>query len=248
MKHEGFHWETCPKQLFLLFSNTLLHYQYTPYTFFATLGDNAVGKIMKRAALSQQQIVDMALNLASEDSVHNVSFRKLAERLSVTPMAIYRYFEDKEALQAAMLDQFIINARVLPDSRLTWEQWLLHTSDQMYVALCSEPGWITLFGQIQLKPGALAVMDECLMTLEEAGFSIETAIQSFFILFQNLLGAVCLNTAFKKSNGQGIALDIDSIQTYSRVKNNLHRLNEVDHRDLLRRSMTLLVKELREET
>ena len=110
------------------------------------------------------------------------------------------------------------------------------------------------------------------MTLEEAGFSIETAIQSFFILFQNLLGAVCLNTAFKKSIGQGIALDIDSIQTYSRVKNNLYRLNEVDHRDLpgsvdvsLRaqwprktsyarktcavrshRSMTLLIKSLKE--
>ncbi|KEI72640.1 TetR/AcrR family transcriptional regulator [Endozoicomonas elysicola] len=202
---------------------------------------------MKRAALSQQQIVDMALILASEDSVHNVSFRKLADRLSVTPMAIYRYFDDKEALQAAMLDQFIINARVLPDSPLNWEQWLLHTSDKMYAALCSEPGWITLFGQIQLKPGALAVMDECLMTLEDVGFSIETAIESFFILFQNLLGAVCLNTAFNNSEGQGIAIDMDSIQPFTSVKNNLHRLNKVDHRDLLKKGMMLLVKELREE-
>ncbi|WP_419535307.1 TetR/AcrR family transcriptional regulator [Endozoicomonas sp.] len=209
---------------------------------------NAVRKTMKRAALSQQQIVDMALILASEDSVHNVSFRKLADRLSVTPMAIYRYFDDKEALQAAMLDQFIINARVLPDSLLNWEQWLLHTSDKMYAALCSEPGWITLFGQIQLKPGALAVMDECLMTLEKAGFSIETAIESFFILFQNLLGAVCLNTAFNNSNGQGIVIEMESIQPYTLVKDNLIRLNKVDHQETLRSSITLLVESLKKKS
>ncbi|MFK0574129.1 hypothetical protein [Endozoicomonas sp.] len=115
------------------------------------------------------------------------------------------------------------------------------------LSVCSEPGWITLFGQIQLKPGALAVMNECLMTLEEAGFSIETAIQSFFILFQNLLGAVCLNTAFKKSSGQGIATDMENLQPFENVKKNLPRLNEIDHRYLLRRSMKLLVRELKEQ-
>lgn len=54
---------------------------------------------------TQQAILQAALEIASEDTWEAVTIRRVAERVEYSPSAIYKYFEDKEAILFALLRQ-----------------------------------------------------------------------------------------------------------------------------------------------
>ena len=54
---------------------------------------------------TQQAILQAALEIASEEGWESVTMRRLAERIEYSPSAIYKYFEDKEAILLALLRQ-----------------------------------------------------------------------------------------------------------------------------------------------
>jgi TetR/AcrR family tetracycline transcriptional repressor len=58
-----------------------------------------------RVKLDRQVVVDTALAVADEEGLEAVTIRRLAQGLSVTPMALYWHFADKEALLAAVADR-----------------------------------------------------------------------------------------------------------------------------------------------
>ena len=54
---------------------------------------------------TQTRIFIAARELFDEDGLEGLSMRKVAEKVGITPMAIYRHFPDKDALlNALMLD------------------------------------------------------------------------------------------------------------------------------------------------
>src|SRR5215831_5339736 len=55
--------------------------------------------------VTRQAILRAALEIASEDGWGSVTMRRLAERIEYSPSAIYKYFEDKEAILLALLRQ-----------------------------------------------------------------------------------------------------------------------------------------------
>ena len=55
--------------------------------------------------MTQERILEAALGLLDRDGFEGLTVRSLAERLGVTPMAIYRHFEGKQALIDAILDR-----------------------------------------------------------------------------------------------------------------------------------------------
>ena len=54
---------------------------------------------------TQQAILRAALEIASEEAWEAVTIRRIAERIEYSPSAIYKYFEDKEAILLALLRQ-----------------------------------------------------------------------------------------------------------------------------------------------
>src|SRR5215472_7591159 len=54
---------------------------------------------------TRQAILQAALEIASEEAWESVTIRRLAERIEYSPSAIYKYFEDKEAILLALLRQ-----------------------------------------------------------------------------------------------------------------------------------------------
>ncbi len=54
---------------------------------------------------TQRAILQAALDIASEDGWEAVTIRRIAERIEYSPSAIYKYFEDKEAILLALLRQ-----------------------------------------------------------------------------------------------------------------------------------------------
>ncbi|TGL85277.1 TetR/AcrR family transcriptional regulator [Leptospira congkakensis] len=53
----------------------------------------------------KQKIIQTALKICEKDGYESFSMRKLATKLNLDPMAIYHYFENKEALTKAMVEQ-----------------------------------------------------------------------------------------------------------------------------------------------
>ena len=61
--------------------------------------------------LDRAFVVGVAMSLADREGLEAVTIRRLASELSVTPMALYWHFEDKQALLDALSDQLWIDAR-----------------------------------------------------------------------------------------------------------------------------------------
>jgi AcrR family transcriptional regulator len=54
---------------------------------------------------TQQVILQAALEIASEESWQAMTIRRIAERIEYSPSAIYKYFDDKEAILFSLLRQ-----------------------------------------------------------------------------------------------------------------------------------------------
>lgn len=55
--------------------------------------------------LTERQLVAAGVDVVANDGWSALSLRAVAERLGVTPMALYRHVTDSEALRAAVLDE-----------------------------------------------------------------------------------------------------------------------------------------------
>lgn len=210
-------------------------------------GTTAKSRAGKPAALTPALVAECGLRVAAAQGVGEVSIRKIAEELGVSPMAIYRHFADKEALLAAMLDLFILRADVLPKQALPWQAWLEHTGMAMYRALCDAPSWIPLFGRLQLKPGALSVVDAWLGVMVEAGFSRQQAAQSVFSVLQLLIGAATLYTAFHDPHQASEALSGFDAQEYFNVGAALGEMAVASSANHMHSGLRVLIVSLEQE-
>lgn len=176
--------------------------------------------VKSRVALSRERLIDTGLQLARESGLENVSIRRIAAALDVTPMAIYRHLPDWESLQAAMLDRFIERAAVLPPENqsaeaLPWDAWMHFVARRMHDALAAEPGWIALFGRIRLERSALQVLDAGIAVLQRDGFPADKAVQALFAMIQCVIGAASLTASFDRyRSGQTPAIRKMAVEDY----------------------------------
>jgi AcrR family transcriptional regulator len=61
--------------------------------------------VRTRQKLDREAVVDAALRIADAEGLEVVTIRRLAHELSVTPMALYWHFKDKDRLLAAVADR-----------------------------------------------------------------------------------------------------------------------------------------------
>lgn len=71
--------------------------------------------------LSRQRVIEAALLLAAADGIEAVGVRSVGARLAVTPMAVYRYVSDADALARATLTAIVEQLPVLDDS-VDWRE------------------------------------------------------------------------------------------------------------------------------
>ncbi|MDE3007443.1 MAG: TetR family transcriptional regulator [Acidobacteriota bacterium] len=64
-----------------------------------------------KSRLDRDFVVGVAMTLVDREGLDALTIRRLAAELSVTPMALYWHFEDKQALLDALSDQLWVEAR-----------------------------------------------------------------------------------------------------------------------------------------
>ena len=119
--------------------------------------------------LSRDSIVAAALRIADEEGLERASFRRIAEELGVTPMALYRHVENKDDLLDGMADRIYAGLAV-PEADGDWWAELVALARSTRQALLRHPSAVTLFARPLPGPHGQRLADALLATLRRAGF------------------------------------------------------------------------------
>lgn len=206
---------------------------------------------MVRESLNRSDYINAALGVVADVGVDKLSMRKVASRLDVSPMAMYKHFPGKEELLAAALDEFILRADVVPDPELHWEQWVDEVARRMYRALCKELSWVPLLGSLRLGTQAASVTYAFVQRLCSAGFSMEQSLNAYYAVIQTVIGAVCLRASLQPrtaESGEISSLTGEDLEPMDKESLRiLPVLEVVSRRDQIDIGLPLLLDALRDQ-
>ena len=134
-------------------------------------------------------MLDATLAIADERGLPGVTMRAVAQRLAVSPMALYHYVRDKHDLLDGLLERLLAEIP-LPDGDLPGEERLHSMAANMREAAVRHPGsFALLLGRPVATEAALEVREAAYAALRDAGVPttlvprIERLISTFVIGF-----------------------------------------------------------------
>lgn len=139
----------------------------------------------------REEILDAALAIADEHGLEAVSMRTLADRVGVTPMALYRHVKDKAALLDGMVGRLLV--ALLPSDTVKDQPWDERLGDLARACrkVTQHHPWAAhlLFSRPAVTPDAARAVDMIYTALIEAGIPepevprLERLISTFVIGF-----------------------------------------------------------------
>ncbi|MBC2592352.1 TetR family transcriptional regulator [Rhodococcus aetherivorans] len=141
----------------------------------------------KSERLSEQQIIDAALEIIRESGVEGLSMRLLSRRLNVTPMATYYYVRDKQDL-LDLVARWAMGTIEIPDKDSgPWYERLRLLVDRIETALRQNKGIAeVLLGRIMLTQRS--VMNGIMEILLDAGFDRASVVEGYAAIHTYLFG------------------------------------------------------------
>ena len=121
--------------------------------------------------LQRDRIVQHALELADEEGLDAVSFRRLAADFGVTPMALYRHVADRDDLLAAMNDLVLAEIEMPAQADDDWVRALRDVLRSGVTAYTRHPAARRLSYTGRWSPGSLALTERLVRLLTDAGFT-----------------------------------------------------------------------------
>lgn len=167
----------------------------------------------QRRTLSQDLIVDTALELLGRGSLDTVSMRRVAQELGTGPASLYAHVSNKEELHELMLDRLLGRLpRPAPDPD-KWTEQIIEMARAQLKMLTSYPGIarVGLETIVPTGPNALAYGEAVLAVLRAGGLPDRVAVLSF-----DTLSLWCAAFAFEL--GAARAGDADPAEVAERSK------------------------------
>ncbi|MEO0882158.1 MAG: helix-turn-helix domain-containing protein [Pseudomonadota bacterium] len=166
---------------------------------------NATLRSKDAKSLTPPRILDVALQLVQEDGI-DFSMRDLAARLDVWPMAIYRHFENRDALVEAIVEAVLREAldedtlARLADEEKSWQLRLTDFALRLYDVLVTYPGIskIITYGVLH-TPSGLRLIETVADFLVSIGVREERAA----IMFQTAAFFVAEMASLQYAREQG---------------------------------------------
>jgi TetR/AcrR family transcriptional regulator, tetracycline repressor protein len=131
-----------------------------------------------RSPLDRDIVLRTGLAIGDSEGLEAVSLRRSANELGVTPMALYRYVENKDALLDGLLD-LAYGEVELPDPATTdWWEGLVSIANSARRVMAAHPAAAALVvSKPEAGPNAVRIIECILALLRRAGFGVEEAVQ-----------------------------------------------------------------------
>ncbi len=142
------------------------------------------------AEFTRDQIAEAALEVADEHGARGFTMRAVAEKLGVTPMALYHYVEDKAALVALLVDA-VIAERPLPAPTGSWREDLWVMARWMRESTLAHPAVSRLRGAYHVwTPSIFPMTERWLSIWQQSGLEFEAAVRAALISSTAVIGFV----------------------------------------------------------
>jgi len=122
------------------------------------------------STLDRAAIVAAAIELGDEAGIASVTVRGVADRLRVTPMALYRHVDGKEDLLDQVVDELYAELAIVTRAG-DWWQSLARLAHAARSVLLAHPWALPLFSRPVAGPHATAAARSVIEALRDAGFS-----------------------------------------------------------------------------
>jgi AcrR family transcriptional regulator len=127
--------------------------------------------------LTRERIVQLAIERADADGLEQVSMRKLAAELSVTPMALYWHFTNRDGLLEAMAER-VAREVVYDDEPGAFWQKRLRAVLTAVLAVFQKHPWLGQLARRRIVPAPnfLGALEVLLDTVRAAGYGRQAAV------------------------------------------------------------------------
>jgi AcrR family transcriptional regulator len=144
-----------------------------------------------RNTLSRDRIVDAALALLDAEGFEAVTMPKLAKRLGVGTMSLYRHVADKDDLVDAVAEQVLGGVAVPDGDPDDWEGRVVGYLRALRDAAIAHPALSRILAQRGLTVGPVFDQLEAVHAiLRAAGFSDLDAVRTFYTLLTYVQGFI----------------------------------------------------------
>lgn len=138
--------------------------------------------------IDRAAILGAAMELADERGLEAVTMNAVAQRLSVTPMALYRYMDSKQALLDGLVER-LLTGYPLPPADAPWPDRLTATAEAIRSTAKRHPAvFPLLLTRPAATPGARKVRDSVQAALREAGLDEAEAARAERLISTAVLG------------------------------------------------------------
>ncbi len=149
--------------------------------------------------IDRARIVDTALEVVATGGESALSMRPLAARLEVTPMALYRYFPDRDALLLALVGRVSEEIR-LPEPSPAPRARAVALALCLHDFLVDHPWMIRLISTGRLtSPAGLRFPEGFLGCARDAGLGDEDAFVFYRTMFASVLGQATITSARRQT-------------------------------------------------
>jgi AcrR family transcriptional regulator len=151
----------------------------------------------RRALIDRSVILRASLDLADERGLAAVTMAAVADRLGVTPMALYRHIANKADLLDAIVESLLLEIKV-PDARLPWRQRLAAVARAARDSARRHPDVFPLLLQRAANtPGGRRVRDAVCAALRDAGLPDDRVLR-----VERLLSTFVMGFAVSEASGR----------------------------------------------
>ncbi|MGE8722018.1 TetR/AcrR family transcriptional regulator C-terminal domain-containing protein [Leptospira terpstrae] len=129
----------------------------------------------KRKTLSKELVLKVAIQLADNSGLEELSMRNLALHLGVEAMSLYNHVKNKDELLDGMVDS-VVSKIILPKIGGDWKKEMKKRARSARQILIQHP-WVTMLVVSRMNVGQsmLTYFDATLGCLHSAGFSLQAA-------------------------------------------------------------------------
>ena len=157
-----------------------------------------------RRALSDEVILDAALDLLDEGGIAAASIRSIAARVGVAPNAVYTYFPNKAAVIRGVVERILgeVEHDAVVDQAHPWqkraESLALHLRERVLAHPAAVP---LMIGGPMDGPNALRLYEQLLALLGDAGLAPTDAARASYVFIVYVFGSMALEVAHGPDSG-----------------------------------------------